>query len=124
MTHKDLLVWKKAVELVVLIYEYVQDFPPHERYGLASQMQRAAISVPSNIAEGAGRHTKKELLRFLYISQGSLSELGTQMEVCKRIGLIDPSPTLCDKFDHTSKLLTNLIKSLRIDKHPSNYQTI
>lgn len=113
MTHKDLIVWKKSMEVVVLVYEFVGKLPKAERFGLISQMQRAAVSVPSNIAEGAGRNSKKELLRFLYISQGSLSELNTQIQICQMLKLSFPGPELIDKLDHTGKLLTNLIKSLK-----------
>ncbi len=73
-SHKDLKVWKESMELVVLIYAATKEFPKDELYGLTSQIRRASISIPSNIAEGAGRNGSKEFIRFLYIALGSLSE--------------------------------------------------
>ncbi len=115
MTHKDLVVWKKSMELVLLVYEFANGLPKSEQFGLVSQMQRAAVSVPSNIAEGAGRNSRKELLRFLYISQGSLSELNTQIQVSQMLKFCNPDPKLSDTLDYTGRLLTNLIKSLKTE---------
>jgi four helix bundle protein len=78
MNHKDLDVWKKSMNLVVLIYDITSKFPSDERFGLTSQMRRAAVSIPSNIAEGAARKGDKEFIQFLMIALGSLSELETQ----------------------------------------------
>jgi four helix bundle protein len=78
MDHKDLDVWKKSMNLVVLIYDITSKFPSDERFGLTSQMRRAAVSIPSNIAEGAARKGDKEFIQFLMIALGSLSELETQ----------------------------------------------
>jgi len=78
MDHKDLDVWKRSMDLVQLIYEYTKLFPKEEMYGLTSQMRRAAVSIPSNIAEGAARKGDKEFIQFLMLSLGSLSELETQ----------------------------------------------
>ena len=78
-THKDLDVWKLGIELVQEVYEVTKVFPKEEMYGLTSQIRRAAVSIPSNIAEGYARESIKELIRFLYISLGSLSELETQL---------------------------------------------
>jgi four helix bundle protein len=85
--HKDLEVWKEAVEVSTTCYEVTKGFPREEQFGLASQMRRAAVSIASNIAEGAARASSKEFLQFLYISLGSASELDTQVEIAKRIGL-------------------------------------
>lgn len=101
------------MELVVLLYDFTSKLPESEKYGLCSQMKRAAVSVPSNIAEGAGRSSRKDYLRFLYISQGSLSELNTQYQICLRLDLCNHNPDLDDKIDHVGKLLSNLIKSLK-----------
>ena len=93
-THRDLDVWKEWIELVVKIYEIVHNFPKEEKYGLVDQIKRSAISIPSNIAEGAARNSKKEFLQFLHISLGSISELETQLislierERSKILGLI------------------------------------
>ena len=84
-TYKDLTVWQKAIELSVEIYELTAQFPSEEKYGLSSQMRRAAVSIPSNIAEGRLRGSKKEYKQFLLIAFGSGGELETQMEIAKRL---------------------------------------
>lgn len=81
-THKDLDVWKLSVELVLDIYKITKNFPKEEIYGLTSQIRRSAISIPSNIAEGAGRNSKKEYVHFLYNSLGSLSKIGNTINDC------------------------------------------
>jgi four helix bundle protein len=86
--HKRLDVWKKAIDLVQEIYDLTKIFPKNEDYSLTNQMRRAAISVPSNISEGAARQTKKEFIQFLHIAQGSRSELVTQMEIAIRLGYL------------------------------------
>jgi four helix bundle protein len=78
MNHKDLDVWKKGMELVEMVYTITTNFPDSERYGLTAQMRRAAVSIPSNIAEGAARKSNKEFLQFISIALGSLAELETQ----------------------------------------------
>ena len=88
-THRDLDVWKEGIELVVKIYEIVQNFPKEEKYGLVDQIKRSAISIPSNIAEGAARNSKKEFLQFLHISLGSVSELETQLIIANRLGFLN-----------------------------------
>jgi len=113
MTHKDLLVWKKSMELVVMLYDFANKLPESEKYGLCSQMHRAVVSIPSNIAEGAARNTRKEYVRFLYISLGSLTELETQYQICLSLKFCNNNPGLNDKIDHVGKLLSNLIKSLK-----------
>src|SRR5690349_5714654 len=79
--HKRLEVWKKSMELVTSVYAVTKNFPSEEKYGLVSQMRSAAVSIPSNIAEGAARQTKREFINFLHIAQGPLSELDTQLEL-------------------------------------------
>jgi four helix bundle protein len=81
--YKNSAAWKKAMGLVVLIYEVTEQLPSNEKYGLISQMRRAAVSIPSNIAEGYRRSHGKEFVQFLRIAFGSASELETQMEICK-----------------------------------------
>jgi len=83
--HKDLEVWKKSMDLVSNIYKITESFPNKELYGLTNQIRRAAVSVPSNIAEGAARSSKKEFIQFLYIALGSLSELETQIIIANRL---------------------------------------
>lgn len=84
-TFRDLIVWQKSVELAKQVYILTQQFPPGERFGLASQMQRAAVSIPSNIAEGKLRGSPKEFTYFLRIAFGSGGELETQIEIAKRL---------------------------------------
>jgi four helix bundle protein len=88
MNHKDLDVWKKSMDLVEIIYKLTQVFPDMEKYGLTSQMRRSAVSIPSNIAEGAARKGDKELIHFLHIALGSLSELETQYLIAVRLAFI------------------------------------
>ena len=110
--HKKLNVWKSSIELVTAIYSITKAFPEHEKYCLASQMNRAAISIPSNIAEGAARNTRKEFVQYLHIAQGSISELDTQLEIAKRLNYVTEErvsslDALMEKID---KMLTGLIK--------------
>lgn len=84
-SYKDLIVWQRAIESVVAVYELTEKFPREEIYGLTSQMRRAAVSIPSNIAEGRFRGTKKDFMQFLRISYGSGAELETQIEIAKRL---------------------------------------
>ena len=110
-THKDLDIWKLGIELVVEVYKLTDNFPKEEIYGLTAQMRRCAVSVPSNIAEGAARNSKKEYLKFLYISLGSLSELETQLIIPRRINYLENS-----KFEILEKLrrkMLNFIKYLK-----------
>jgi four helix bundle protein len=86
--HRDLLVWKESVALAVLVYRVTESFPRSKIFGLTSQIRRAASSVPANIAEGAGRTGTPELLRFLSIASGSLSELDTHIEIAHQLGYI------------------------------------
>ena len=89
--HKSLDVWKESVQFSVDIYRATEKFPKSEIYGLSSQLRRAAVSIPSNIAEGAGRQSNKEFLRFLDISVGSISEVDTQLEIAGRLSYLDES---------------------------------
>ena len=84
-SHKDLIVWQRAMQLVVDVYRSTKSFPREETYGLISQMRRAAVSIPSNIAEGKGRYSRKELSQFLLNARGSLLELETQIEIARAL---------------------------------------
>ena len=86
MDHKDLDVWKKGMDLVLAVYQATGEFPKEELYGLTSQVRRAAVSIPSNIAEGAARNSDKEFTQFLHITLGSLAELETQWILAERLG--------------------------------------
>ena len=113
--HKNLEVWKKGMELVVGVYKATGRFPRSEEFGLTSQMRRAAVSVPSNVAEGLARRTDKEKLQFLFVSQGSLSELDTQIEMCRMLGYVDENThhTMESDVLTVQKLLSGLIRSIR-----------
>ncbi|HYH06968.1 MAG TPA: four helix bundle protein [Thermoanaerobaculia bacterium] len=87
---RDLYIWQAAVELAVDVINITNEFPRQQRWVLVEQMQRAAVSVPSNIAEGRGRNSQRELRHFLGIARGSLYELDTQLEIALRIGLLTP----------------------------------
>lgn len=112
--HRKLVVWQNAVELSVLTYQFTQAFPQPEQYALSIQMRRAAVSVPSNLAEGAARKGKKEFLQFLNIARASLSELDTQVEIAYRVGYLDQ--TRKDRFDENmsevDRLLFGFLKSV------------
>jgi four helix bundle protein len=112
--HKKLEAWKQSMDLVVDIYEATKDFPHQEIYGITNQVRRAAVSVPSNIAEGAARQTKREFMNFLHVAQGSLSELDTQMEIATRLGFIDSKrrQSLNEKMVPIDKMITGLIRHL------------
>ncbi len=113
-THKDLDVWGKSIELVTHIYELTKSFPKEEIYGLTSQIRRAAVSIPANIAEGAARNSKKEFIQFLYIGLGSLAELETELIIAKNLNYLgNNDDNIFIKLDTIGKMLTGLIKSLQ-----------
>ena len=113
--HKKLKAWQLAMDIATDVYRISENFPTVEKFGLTSQIRRCAVSVPSNVAEGAGRNTKKEFRNFLHISQGSLSELDTQLELALRFKFIDKNTwNLIDrKLLEEDKVLTGLIKSMK-----------
>jgi len=111
-SHKDLKVWQESMDLVMDIYELVQNFPAEEKYNLTSQIKRSAVSIPSNIAEGAGRKSNLEFIQFLNIASGSLSELETQLEIAIRLKFITENEELFKKIIFIRIMITNLKKSL------------
>jgi four helix bundle protein len=111
--HRELRVWNEALELVELVYRVTTRFPREEIFGLTSQMRRAAISVPCNLAEGAARTGPAELLRFVSIAQGSLSELDTQVEIAKRLAYLDNVAALERKIEKVFALLNMMQRSLK-----------
>lgn len=113
-THKDLLVWQKAVDFVIEIYNLTKSFPRDELYTLVSQIRRAAVSIPSNIAEGAARQSRKEFQHFLYIALGSVSELETQLIICRRLGYLDcHEETIFLKLEEIRRMLLGLLHQLK-----------
>ena len=111
--HRHLPVWQAALGLVEAFYAASRELPDEERYGLQSQMRRAAVSVAANIAEGSARQTRQELLQFLYIANGSLSELDTHLEISRRLGYIDGVSSLQSQLDDVQRQLLAVIHSLK-----------
>ena len=113
-THKDLLVWKRSIEFVTSIYKLTADFPDNEKYGLSNQLRRAAISIPSNIAEGAARGSSKEFLRFLFISRASAVEIETQLIIAENLGILTGvEKNLGKELNIISRMITALINKLK-----------
>ena len=110
--HKDLDVWNKSMDLVENIHTVTKQFPQSEIYGLTSQIKRAVVSVPSNIAEGAGRKSSKEFTQFLYISLGSLSEVDTQLLLAKRLGFVENIHNITEDIVKIKQMLNGLINYL------------
>ena len=108
--HKDLDAWKLSIDLVSEIYAITKTFPMEEMYGLTNQIRRSAVSIPSNIAEGSARQSNKELIHFLYISLGSLSELETQLIIANNLSYLTNLEPIMDKLNSIRKLLIGLIK--------------
>ena len=115
MLYKDLDVYKKSIDFVVDIYKITESFPESEKFGLVSQLRRAAVSLPSNLAEGSGRNGKKELINFLHIARGSLFEIGTQLEISQRLGFVsqDDYDKLEERRATIQRMMNALISSLR-----------
>jgi len=114
---KDLILWQKAVHLTLLIYRLTETFPESERFGLVSQMRRSSVSIPSNVAEGRNRGTRKDFVQFLRISSGSTAELETQLEISKKlkfgkeINYNDIDSVLIE----IKKMLSSMISKLKAD---------
>ncbi len=110
--HQKLEAWSKSIDLVTDIYRSTDDFPREERYGLTGQIRRAAVSIPANIAEGAGRRTKKEFAHFLSNSQGSTSELETELIIANKLGYLDEVTfaRLIDQLGRIGRLITGLVR--------------
>ncbi len=112
-SHKDLIVWQKAIKLAGRVYAATRQLPSEERYGLNSQLRRAAVSIPSNIAEGAARKNRAEFLQFLHIARGSLSELETQMLITVQQDLVSSEMAGLEDIAEVGRLLNGLIGKLR-----------
>ena len=115
---QDLIVWQKAMKLVKEIYILVKSLPHEERYALSDQMRRAAVSIPSNIAEGQARNTEREFVQFLHVAKGSNAELMTQLLICVDLAYLEQNQvqTALQLNREIGQLLTALIKSLK-QKH-------
>jgi four helix bundle protein len=122
--HQRLDVWRDAMDLVVAVYAHSAAFPDTERFGLTSQIRRAAVSVPSNIAEGAARKSKPELLHFCAVARGSLSEVDTQLQIADRLGFAERTSELQELLDRTFARLNALMKSLQADPRAVREQAV
>ena len=113
--HKKLDVWTGAVDLAQLVYQTTDRFPVKEQFGLTSQIRRATVSIPSNIAEGAARQTKKEFIQFLHVSKGALSELDTQLELARRLEYLGQveCEALNELLERVDRMLSGLIRHLK-----------
>ena len=111
---KQLRIWNKGIEIVEDVYRLTRGFPREEQYGLISQMRRAAVSIPSNIAEGFKRFHAKEYSQFLHITLGSAAELETETIIARKLGFLDETQLniLADKIDQLSKMTSALLKKL------------
>ncbi|NNC45978.1 MAG: four helix bundle protein [Winogradskyella sp.] len=112
-SHKDLNVYKVSLELVTKIYVLTKQFPDDEKYGLISQIRRASISIPSNIAEGAARQSAKEFIRFLYMSLSSAAEVETQLDIASKLGFLKDNKEITDEIVYIKRMLIKLIESLK-----------
>lgn len=112
-SHRNLEVWKESMTLVKQVYEISAHFPREEMYGLTMQMRRSAVSIPSNIAEGVGRTSKRELLYFLGIARGSLCELETQWLIAFDLGFVQQEKDLQQQIDKVFALLSGFITRVR-----------
>ena len=112
---KDLIVWQRSMDLAVRIYRITQELPASEQFGLTSQLRRAAVSIPSNIAEGYGRQSTGNYRQFLSISRGSLMEIETQINICDRLKYLAQSDTenIFKEITEISKMLTSLISKIK-----------
>lgn len=114
-TYRELEVWKKAMDMVVAVYNMTAAFPEKERYGLTSQIQRAAVSIPANIAEGYGRVHRGDYLQNLSIARGSLAELETHITITGRLGFVsrETATPIWNMTQEVGKMLTTMIRTLQ-----------
>jgi four helix bundle protein len=115
MSYRDLIAWKKAMELVKHVYDVTDSFPQHEMYGLTSQLRRAAVSIPSNIAEGQAHYTNPEFVRFLRQARGSLAEIETQLLIAQERGYLSKAKAeeMIRETDELGRVISGLINSMR-----------
>jgi four helix bundle protein len=113
VNHRKLFAWQEAIKLVELVYRETATFPREETFGLKAQMRRSAVSISSNIAEGAGRNSSGELIQFLGIASGSRAELDTHLEIAVRLGFIRDNSEAFSQLNRVGRLLVGLRKSLK-----------
>ena len=111
-TYRDLVAWQKAMQLAKAVYRATSRMPAGERFGLTLQIRRATVSIPSNIAEGFGRQSRADLLKFLRIARGSLNEVSTQLELAIELGMLRTDSNLDSLLRETDRVLQGLIRSL------------
>jgi four helix bundle protein len=111
-TYRDLKAWQKAMDLVRIVYLSTRQMPASEQFGLTNQMRRAAVSIPSNIAEGYARQSTIDYIRFLRTARGSLAELSTQVEIVISMSMLPDNPPLISLFQEVDRILQALIRSL------------
>ncbi len=111
--YKDLNVWRESMDLVESIYRLIKFLPQEEMYALSSQLRRAVISIPSNIAEGQNRNTQKEFVQFLYVSLGSASEVETQLLIAKRLNYLQNIENELNQINKIRKMINALINSIK-----------
>jgi four helix bundle protein len=118
---KQLKVWQVGMDLVIKVYKITESFPKSEMYGLISQLRRCSVSIPSNIAEGSSRNNPKEFAQFLYIAQGSLSELDTQFTIAQLLGYIQDFNDIEELIRQIRSMLTVLIKAQKIQNPQTKF---
>jgi len=114
-------VWQVGMDLVIKVYKITESFPKSEMYGLISQLRRCSVSIPSNIAEGSSRNNPKEFAQFLYIAQGSLSELDTQFTIAQLLGYIQDFNDIEELIRQIRSMLTGLIKAQKIQNPQTKF---
>lgn len=112
MSYRNQFIWKRAVKLAIYCYKFTQPFPKHELYGLTSQIRRASVSVASNIAEGYGRQSRQEYIKFLYIALGSLRELDTQFLIAKEVDILDDKNLFIPIMNEVDEMQSILVSTL------------
>jgi len=112
-THRDLTAWREAISLVRIVYQDTAGFPKDEVFGLRLQLRRSAVSIPSNLAEGAGRNNTREFVQFLGYACGSLAELDTQVEIAIQLGYLGPNSESTKQLRRVGSIVRRLRKSLK-----------
>lgn len=113
MNFRDLQIWQKSLELSKTVYQITKDFPKEEQFGLTSQIRRAAASINSNIAEGYGRNSPKDFLKFLHIARGSLCEVEAQLILCEELNLTEKNPRFFSLINELHKMLHAFIEKIK-----------